>query len=146
MIFAHISQYFYVTMTSCFRYIDVFLNISDVWETKIAGGIDAKLGAFPYMVVVHQLMGNGLIGQCGGTIISNRWVLTAGHCAVKHPRKFLVVFGIIDKSGIEYDFIRGPGISMITTQAFVHPKYAEGNNDIALLYMPHNIPFSSKYN
>lgn len=119
--------------------------MADKDETRIAGGDYAKLGSFPYMVVVHQLHGNGLIGQCGGTIISKRWVLTAAHCAVKYPQRFFVVFGIIDKSGIGYDFLRGRGVSMIVTQAFVHPQYREGFNDVALLYMPHDIPFSSKY-
>lgn len=71
--------------------------------------------------------------------MSKRWVLTAGHCAVKYPRKFKVIFGIIDKTD------NSQGIWMTATQAFVHPYYKESHNDIALLYMPHDITFSSKY-
>lgn len=61
------------------------------------------------------------------------------------PTKIFVVFGIIDKSGIGYDSLQGLGVSMITTQAVVHPQYSESRNDIALLYMPQDIPFSSEY-
>jgi len=91
--------------------------------TKIAGGQYARLGDFPYMVVVHQILGNGNVIQCGGTILSKRWVLTAAHCAEKYPRRFLIVFGIVNKYGISYDTYQGRGGSMIATQAFIHPYY-----------------------
>ncbi|XP_071627323.1 chymotrypsin-2-like [Temnothorax longispinosus] len=109
---------------------------------RIAGGHYAELGDYPYIAVVHRLLDNREYFKCGGTVLSRRWVLTAGHCVVNYPRRFLVVFGIVDKSGIDYDFLRGPGMSIITNQVFIHPQYEKGYNDIALLYMPQDIPFS----
>ncbi|XP_028525361.1 chymotrypsin-like protease CTRL-1 [Apis cerana] len=112
-------------------------------EDRIFGGEYAKQNQFPFMAVVHQLMGNGRVSQCGGTIISSRWVLTAGHCVASGPYQFLVVFGTRDKTGIAYNFYQGPGVAMLTTQAVLHPKYRTTMNDIALLHMPQNIPFGT---
>ncbi|XP_025153402.1 chymotrypsin-like protease CTRL-1 [Harpegnathos saltator] len=96
------------------------------------------------MAVVHRLIDGRRVAQCAGTIISERWVLTAGHCVAKRPRRFFVVFGIVDKSGIGYDVNRGPGVAMMTTWAVVHPKYFFSKNDIGLLHMPRDIEFSDK--
>lgn len=119
-------------------------KIDELDEDRIFGGEYAMQNQFPFMAVVHQLKGNGRISQCGGTIISSRWVLTAGHCVASGPHQFLVVFGTRDKTGIAYNFYQGPGVAMLTTQAVLHPEYRTTMNDIALLYMPQNIPFGSK--
>ncbi|NP_001166086.1 serine protease 68 precursor [Nasonia vitripennis] len=109
---------------------------------KIYGGSSAALGQFPFMVIIHRLAGKGQYFVCGGSILSSRWVLTAGHCIANKPQKFFVVFGVVDKSGFGYDYITGDGVSMISTQGALHPGYGEGQHDIGLLYMPKDIPFS----
>jgi hypothetical protein len=55
------------------------------------------------------------------------------------PQRFLVVFGIIDKSNI------GQGVSMMPSRVIIHQHYVKSLNDIALLYMPRDIPFSGTY-
>lgn len=111
---------------------------------RIAGGSYANEGQFPFMAVVHRLIDGKRVSQCGGTIVSKRWVLTAAHCIAKYPQRFFVIFGIVDKTGIGYDTNRGPGISMMTSKAYVHPGYFYNRNDIGLLRMPRDIPFSGK--
>ncbi|XP_071559873.1 chymotrypsin-2-like [Temnothorax nylanderi] len=54
------------------------------------------------------------------------------------------VFLLINDFGIGHGLLRSfSSVLMIPTQAFIHPQYARANNDIALLYMPQDIPFSN---
>ncbi|XP_078047567.1 chymotrypsin-2-like [Augochlora pura] len=114
---------------------------ADLDTDRIVGGRYARKNQFPFMAVVHRLMGKGYISQCGGTIVTQRWVLTAGHCVAEEPRKFFVLFGVNDKSGMGYNFYQGPGISMMTEIGALHPDYQPSINDVGLLYMPQDIPF-----
>lgn len=116
-------------------------EVDELESGRIVGGQFALPNQFPFMAAVHQLMRNGMISQCGGTIISSRWVLTAGHCVTSGSNQFLVVFGICNKTGINYNFYNGPGVAMLTNKAILHPNYQTILNDIALLYMPRDIPF-----
>ncbi|XP_028982631.1 chymotrypsinogen A [Diachasma alloeum] len=109
--------------------------------TPIVDGHYAKPGQFPWMAMVHQLLTNAHHIICGGSIISERWVLTAGHCIVKDPQKYLVVFGDIDSRNIVGANYQGPGTSMITRKSVLHPQYKEYEIDIGLLYMPREIHF-----
>ncbi|XP_071651701.1 coagulation factor IX-like [Temnothorax longispinosus] len=86
---------------------------------RIVGGHNAKHGDFPYVAMIHQLVGNETIRSFGAC-----------------------VFNIIEKFGMGHLILPAFGMSMIATQAFVHPQYAMGQNDFALLYMPQNISFS----
>ncbi|KAJ8687215.1 hypothetical protein QAD02_023009 [Eretmocerus hayati] len=110
---------------------------------RIAGGYYATKGQFPFMAVVHRLAGRGQYFVCGGSILSVRWVLTAAHCIADKPRRFMVVLGVTDKLNFGYDYVKGDGVAMITTQGAVHPRYGFGQNDIGLLYMPKKISYST---
>lgn len=51
-------------------------------ETRIIGGETTEIGEFPWMALLRykNLDGTDAGFQCGGTLINNRYVLTAAHC------------------------------------------------------------------
>lgn len=51
-------------------------------DNKIYGGEDTDLYEFPWLVLFEyqRLSGNGLATSCAGSLINQRYVLTAAHC------------------------------------------------------------------
>lgn len=51
-------------------------------ETRIIGGETTEIGEFPWIALLRYRNVDGTDAgfQCGGTIINNRYVLTAAHC------------------------------------------------------------------
>jgi secreted trypsin-like serine protease len=104
---------------------------------RIILGSEAAAGAYPFQVSV--LAASAKPGQeanghfCGGSMIGNRWVLTAGHCVtsdgdIASPKQIDVYAGSIN-------FKNGDRVPV--KAVFRHPSYAADflDNDLALLLL-----------
>jgi len=51
-------------------------------ETRIVGGKDAPFGRWPWQVSVRRtsFFGFSSTHRCGGAILNENWIATAGHC------------------------------------------------------------------
>src|SRR5579871_741871 len=108
---------------------------AEATHSKVYGGQDAPPGAFPYQVSL--ILSEARKGEefnyhiCGGSLIADTWVLTAGHCVTQQGE-------IVDPKGINVyigsvNFKNGDRIAV--KSVYRHPQYNADftDNDVALL-------------
>jgi len=90
--------------------------------TSIVGGVDAIPYSWPWQVALFRRDRGYEYQFCGGTLISNEWILSAGHCfyGPNHtPDEYYVKLGVFNKT---YD--DEPGEVVLNISAFhMHPKF-----------------------
>ncbi|XP_053329469.1 coagulation factor IX [Spea bombifrons] len=97
-------------------------------DVRIVGGTDSLRGEFPWQV---QLVNKEKVGFCGGSIVNEKWIVTAAHCFIT-VGEFTVTAG-------EHNTEVNDGTEQYREVAkiIVHPTYnasrSKFNNDIALL-------------
>lgn len=93
---------------------------------RIIGGQQAARGQFPYQAQLQYLNGH----QCGGAIINEHWIVTAGHCVGGLAISYNVVAN-------QYDILAAEGMErkQIAQRIIRHPGYDADTiaNDIALV-------------
>ncbi|XP_071319454.1 chymotrypsin-like protease CTRL-1 [Trachinotus anak] len=105
-------------------------------NTRIVGGENATAGSWPWQVSMH-FAGSHI---CGGTLISDQWVLTAAHCIPGgSPNRWVLYFGRLTQSGPNNE-----EMSRTVSQIIVHPDYNNTlfNNDIALMKLSSPVTFT----
>lgn len=111
-------------------------------EPYIFGGENATdTSQFPYLASLRK--DNGTFHSCGASILSDRFLVTAGHCYSIYTEvsDYRVVVGALRKEdkGEQYTvkrFIRHPGYTII--------PFDKPANDIALIEVKRKIQFNSK--
>lgn len=104
-------------------------------DTRVVGGTECALGECPWQALLLDQEGEGF---CGGTILNQRYILTAAHC-INQTKSVKVVVGAVhrteeDRSGMVY----------VVERILTHPKFElqTYNFDIALIELRDPIQFS----
>ncbi|XP_055610864.1 brachyurin-like [Uranotaenia lowii] len=107
-------------------------------DSRIVNGVPAQPNQFPYQVVMIIYMANGA-ALCGGSILSNQWILTAGHC-VEGAKRFLIILGTTKL----FDRSDPSRVEINATEFIRHEKYNPNTivNDIAVIKLPSPITFT----
>lgn len=99
----------------------------------IVGGVKTNAGEFPHMAAIGWSELATVKWNCGGTLISDQYVMTAGHCAsVRGVRPDIVRLG--DQNLVRNDDRARPQ-DFGVADVIAHPdyKHASHYNDIALV-------------
>ena len=99
--------------------------LSSAVTPKVVNGTDAEINEFPYMISLRRNNGH----SCGGTLINEKWVLTAAHCLQSPLENYTVQYAntLISREGSNVVKVE---------QIIVHEGYLPSNqyiNDIGLV-------------
>ncbi|XP_026327603.1 serine protease persephone-like [Hyposmocoma kahamanoa] len=112
----------------------------------IIGGELASLGEFPHMVAIGFDRGNGYEFDCGGTVVSPDYIITAAHCidTVDRIEPSMIRAGVVELGDNTWNEDTDHRIARI----YMHPEYTrkEKYHDIALLRIETPLKFSSNLN
>uniref|UniRef100_A0A182MTN6 Peptidase S1 domain-containing protein n=1 Tax=Anopheles culicifacies TaxID=139723 RepID=A0A182MTN6_9DIPT len=111
--------------------------LDDAPDRRIVNGTDASILDYPFMVSLRGSTGGH---SCGGSILSELWVLTAAHCVSSTtPYLQTIQVGRTNVSREADDSVYG------IARVIIHPQYDSRTshiNDIALLKLATPLTFS----
>lgn len=102
------------------------VDASSAPPVRIVGGSTASANQFPYQVA---LLRQGSL-SCGGSLITNKWVLTAAHCVINgnqvvQPSLLTVLAGTVN--------LNQGGVRRSVRRIIPHERYGNFRNDVAVM-------------
>ncbi|XP_048198047.1 transmembrane protease serine 12 [Perognathus longimembris pacificus] len=109
--------------------------------SRIIGGTEAQVGAWPWIVSLQIQSGNLLAHICGGSLVRDRWVLTAAHCT-NDARDPLMWRAVIGTNDIYRNSPQSKKIKI--TAIIIHPDFIMDTfvNDIALFHLKKAVKYN----
>ncbi|KAM4722417.1 transmembrane protease serine 6 [Rhinophrynus dorsalis] len=108
--------------------------------SRVVGGSQAQEGEWPWLASL-QVRGEHI---CGGTLVADRWILSAAHCftpeSFSSPEVWTVYLGKTRLSRSSQN-----ELSFKVTRLILHPFHDEDSHDydVALVLLDHPVPLTS---
>ncbi|XP_051173404.1 venom serine protease Bi-VSP-like [Leptopilina boulardi] len=120
-------------------------GFSNISYSRVVGGVPAEVGDWPWIAALgyqFKKSSENIKWLCGGSLVSSKHVLTAGHCVYNRPDLILVRLGDLDLFS-NTDNVQP--LDVLIEKYILHPEYSATTytNDIAILKLKDNIPFSA---
>ncbi|XP_050075229.1 brachyurin-like [Anopheles maculipalpis] len=112
---------------------------------RIVNGQEATPGQFPYQIALLSSFAGGT-GLCGGSVLTNNYILTAAHCVLSGTTPATggtAILGAHNRNDVEPTQQR---IAFTTAGIIAHPAYNPANirNDIAVVRLNSPIVFNDR--
>lgn len=107
-------------------------------ESRIYGGQEAKPGQFPFIVSIRLGIN---VHECGGSILSERWIVTAAHCIEFRTPDYQKVLVGVHRRGRDPNATVMQVKSLVVHEGFDREKVI---HDIGLVELEQPINFTLK--